>query len=74
MTQRDLSTAEVAHLLGFSVNYVQYLIDDGLLIGYRVRSKPGSPGFRRVTRTALETFAAKHKIRLNGDDHAPRPG
>ena len=65
-TPRDLSTGEVAHLLGFSVNYVQYLIDEKLLRGYRV---PGRGGFRRVPREALETFAAKHGIRLNGDDH-----
>ena len=70
-TQRDLSTAEVAHLLGFSVNYVQYLIDDGLLIGYRVRSNPGSPGFRRVTRANLEAFATNHGIRLGGDNGKP---
>lgn len=65
--KRDLSTGQVASLLGVSPRTVCKWVDSGRLKGYKV---PGSGGFRRVTREELKRFTQLHNLPMeNGEEN-----
>lgn len=56
---RDYTTADVARIVGVSVNMVRAWADRGLLRCWRL---PGRAGHRRITHAELQRFLAAHGI------------